>query len=146
MAFYRFHSGRGAGADRVSARIFNRPSDHRGPFARLTGAKASTFDVAIQLGSILAVVVLYWRRFMGLLYPGRIHTDSPTPFAGLRGIGLLILTTLPPSIVGLLLHSRIKMLFSPGYVAGLWRWGRCSCCSWSIAAVGLRLAIRRLTR
>ena len=83
-----------------------------------TGAKASTFDVAIQLGSILAVVVLYWRRFMGLLYPGRIPTDSPPPFAGLRGIGLVILPTLPPSSVGLLLNSRIKRLFSPGYVAG----------------------------
>lgn len=83
-----------------------------------TGAKASTFDVAIQLGSILAVVVLYWQRFMGLLWPGRIHTDSPTPFAGLRGIGLLILTTFPSSLVGLLLHSKIKMLFTPEYVAG----------------------------
>ena len=88
-----------------------------GDLLGFTGAKASTFEVAIQLGSILAVVVLYWQRFMGLLWPGRIQTSAPKPFAGLRGIGLLLLTTLPPSILGLLLHSHIKTLFTPTSVA-----------------------------
>lgn len=92
-----------------------------GELLGFTGPKASTFEVAIQLGSILAVVVLYWPRFMGLLFPERITSESAdsgsAPFAGLRGIGMLILTTLPPSILGLLLHPYIKKLFTPASVA-----------------------------
>ena len=88
-----------------------------GELLDFTGPKATTFEVAIQLGAILAVVVLYWQRFLGLLQPGRIHARTRTPFAGLRGIGLLILTTLPPSVLGLLLHSHIKQLFNPLTVA-----------------------------
>lgn len=83
-----------------------------GDLLGFTGAKANTFDVAIQLGSILAVVFLYWPRFWGLLFP-----KAGSRFSGLRGIGLLLLTTLPPSIVGLLLHAKIKALFTPASVA-----------------------------
>lgn len=78
-----------------------------------TGEKANVFDVVIQLGAILAVVVLYWDRFIGLLAPrpGR-------RFAGLRGIWLLILTSLPASVMGLLFHKQIKaFLFTPATVA-----------------------------
>lgn len=92
-----------------------------GELLGFTGPKASTFEVVIQLGSILAVVVLYWPRFMGLLFPNRITSESSTPgtapFAGWRGIGMLFLTTLPPSILGLLLHPYIKKLFTPANVA-----------------------------
>ncbi|HBV92917.1 MAG TPA: undecaprenyl-diphosphatase, partial [Pantoea sp.] len=31
------------------------------------GEKAETFEVVIQLGSILAVVVMFWRRLFGLI-------------------------------------------------------------------------------
>lgn len=77
-----------------------------------TGAKAETFEVAIQLGAILAVVILYHERFTGLLksVPGR-------RFSGMRGIWLLFLTSIPASIVGLLAHSAIKSLFNPTTVA-----------------------------
>lgn len=84
-----------------------------GTLLDFTGPKASTFEVAIQIGSIFAVIMVYWNRFMGLLVPGRIHSTAPKPFAGLRGIWLLFLTTLPPSVIGLLLHSQIKQLFTP---------------------------------
>ena len=66
------------------------------------GEKAATFNVVIQLGAIMAVVVLYWERFWGLLRP-----QPYVRFAGMRGIILLILTCLPACIVGLLLHSTI---------------------------------------
>ncbi len=73
------------------------------------GEKADTFEVVIQLGAILAVVVLYFKRFWGLVCP-----QADVRFAGLRGIGLLLLTTIPASILGLLLHSVIKgYLFNP---------------------------------
>jgi len=78
-----------------------------------TGEKAATFEVVIQLGAILAVVVLYWDRFWGLL-----RNDPARPFSGLRGIWLLVLTTIPASVAGLIAHDFIKRyLFGPQTVA-----------------------------
>lgn len=77
-----------------------------------TGPKAETFEVAIQLGAIAAVVVLYWPVFWGLVRP-----SGRRRFAGLRGLVLLALTTLPACVLGLFLHSVIKGLFFPLSVA-----------------------------
>lgn len=76
------------------------------------GPKAATFGVFIQVGAILAVLALYWRRFLSLLCP---RPDSA--FSGLRGIVLLLLTTLPGALLGLAFHSFIKSLFTPATVA-----------------------------
>ena len=38
------------------------------------------------------------------------------PFAGLRGIWMLFLTCVPACVLGLLLHSQIKSLFTPSMV------------------------------
>jgi len=78
-----------------------------------TGPKADTFEIAIQLGAILAVVVLYRERFIGLL-----KTDPARPFSGPRGIWLLFLTSLPALGIGFALHHAIKAhLFGPRTVA-----------------------------
>jgi len=78
-----------------------------------TGPKADTFEIAIQLGAILAVVVLYRERFLGLL-----RTDAARPFSGPRGIWLLFLTSLPALGIGFALHHAIKAhLFGPRTVA-----------------------------
>uniref|UniRef100_I2Q1R4 Undecaprenyl-diphosphatase n=1 Tax=Desulfovibrio sp. U5L TaxID=596152 RepID=I2Q1R4_9BACT len=78
-----------------------------------TGDKADSFEVIIQLGAILAVVVLYWKRFWWLLSPKPLHA-----FSGLRGIGLLFLTSLPAGLVGLVARKTIKAyLFGPITVA-----------------------------
>ncbi|MBQ9406972.1 MAG: undecaprenyl-diphosphate phosphatase [Desulfovibrio sp.] len=83
-----------------------------GELLNFSGAKAATFDVVIQLGAILAVMVLYRRRFVGLVRP-----RPYVRFAGTRGIVLLLLTSLPACILGLLLHSSIKeYLFRPATV------------------------------
>ena len=80
-----------------------------GELLHFTGPKAATFEIVIQLGAILAVVTVYWSKFWGLLNFSRSKS-----FAGWRGIWLLILTTAPVCIVGLLLHSVIKKyLFGP---------------------------------
>ncbi len=77
------------------------------------GEKAATFEVVIQLGAILAVVVLYWGRFWGLLRP-----QPYVRFSGLRGILLLLLTSLPACVLGLIAHPWIKQyLFTPATVA-----------------------------
>lgn len=74
-----------------------------GDLLNFTGPKAATFEVVIQLGAILAVVVLYWPRFLGLLIP-----SGEKKFSGLYGIWLLLLTSIPACVAGLLLHSIIK--------------------------------------
>jgi undecaprenyl-diphosphatase len=80
---------------------------------RQDSAALGTFEVAIQLGSILAVVILYRRRFLDLFRSG-----SPRAFSGARGLSLLLLTCLPASICGALLHTLIKNhLFTPASVA-----------------------------
>lgn len=100
-----------------------------GELLAFTGEKAATFEVAIQLGAILAVVVLYWPRFWALICPlpkmrdipaalsfssTHKNTDMPDdkntrlPFSGVRGLFMLFLTCLPASVLGLLLHGYIK--------------------------------------
>ena len=69
-----------------------------GDLLNFSGEKAATFQVVIQLGAIMAVVVLYWGRFWGLLRP-----QQGVPFAGLRGIWMLFLTCVPACVLGLLL-------------------------------------------
>jgi undecaprenyl-diphosphatase len=81
-----------------------------------------TFEVFIQIGAILAVILLYRQRFIGLL-----DFKRSEGFAGFRGLFLLGLTTVPAFIVGFLLHGFIKdHLFNPTTVAlglgvgGIW--------------------------
>lgn len=77
-----------------------------------TGEKAATFEVFIQLGAILAVVVLYHKRFTGLF------NTKTKGLAGFRGLKLLAITTIPAVIAGFLLHGIIKeKLFNPFTVA-----------------------------
>jgi undecaprenyl-diphosphatase len=70
-----------------------------------TGERAKTFEIVIQLGSILAVVVMYRKRFVALL--------SPKSSEGLTLVHL-ILGMIPAVVAGFLLHGFIKSyLFSP---------------------------------
>ncbi|MFV0421560.1 undecaprenyl-diphosphate phosphatase [Oleidesulfovibrio sp.] len=78
-----------------------------------TGPKAESFQVAIQLGAILAVVCLYKERFKDLF-----NFRCERRFSGIRGWLLLALTSAPASFLGLLAHSYIKEhLFGPVTVA-----------------------------
>ena len=78
-----------------------------------TGEKAATFEVVIQLGAILAVVMLYRERFIGLIKP-----DKDKAFSGIRGLWLLFLTSGPAAAIGLVAHDAIKeRLFTPVTVA-----------------------------
>ena len=77
------------------------------------GETAKTFEVVIQLGSILAVVVMFWRRLFGLI---GIHFGHP-PHEG-SGKGRLtllhiLLGMIPAVVLGLVLHDTIKSLFNP---------------------------------
>lgn len=84
-----------------------------GSLMHFTGPKAETFDIAIQLGAILSVVVLYRERFTGLL-----RTSRRQRFSGRYGVWLLFLTTLPALFFGFFGHRIIKTyLFGPHTVA-----------------------------
>jgi len=80
---------------------------------------ADTFKVVIQLGAVLAVLVLYWRRFAGFL--------NVTPAAMKRpGLNLIhvVVAMIPFVLTGFAIHDFIKgRLFGPapviiGLVAG----------------------------
>jgi undecaprenyl-diphosphatase len=79
------------------------------------GEKAATFQVAIQFGAILAVVLLYWRRFADLLpfcASGSRCRDSK--LVGWAGLWRIAAATLPALIVGYLAKDTIKhYLFTP---------------------------------
>lgn len=92
-----------------------------------TGPKAETFEVVIQLGAILAIVVLYWNRLLALagLHRGR-PPESGGKASGPQGLGLrhIAAAALPGIAAGLLFHDFIKTyMWSPatvlvGLVAG----------------------------
>ena len=78
------------------------------------GDTANTFEVVIQLGSILAVVVMFWRRLFGLI---GIHFGKPPAHEG-QGSGRLslihiLLGMIPAVVMGLIFHDTIKSLFNP---------------------------------
>jgi len=79
------------------------------------GDKASSFEVVIQLGAVLSVVFLYWRRFLGLVPHGpesKFHTNST--LAGWAGLWRIGLATLPALVVGFVARHTIKeRLFTP---------------------------------
>jgi len=83
------------------------------------GEKASTFEVAIQLGAILSVVVLYHERFLRLIPINRApYSPLGSALDGWSGIIRIGVATLPALIVGFLVRNIIKRyLFAPLPVA-----------------------------
>ncbi len=78
-----------------------------------TNQTAATFEVVVQSGSILAVVVIFWRRLCNLI---GIRTGYlPHEGAGEGRLNLIhiLLGMIPAVISGLLLHDIIKTLFNP---------------------------------
>ncbi|PBI82441.1 undecaprenyl-diphosphatase [Rahnella victoriana] len=82
-----------------------------------TGDISKSFEVVIQLGSILAVVVMFWRRLFSMI---GLHFGKPPVHEGTgsRRLNLLhiILGMIPATVIGLLFHSQIKSLFEPKFV------------------------------
>lgn len=92
-----------------------------GDLVHFTGEKAATFEVFIQLGAILSVVIIYRDRFLGLI-PSRkskksLFTQLLTGDSMPTGYHILV-AIIPILIVGFLLHGIIKsLLFNPVTVA-----------------------------
>ena len=78
-----------------------------------TGDAADSFDIVIQLGAILAVLVHY-RRLLSARTAGLLRGDR----ASVQLLVALVLGFAPTAVVGLLLRKKIKaLLFGPGPVA-----------------------------
>ena len=75
--------------------------------------KAKTFEVIIQLGSILAVVVMFWRRLFGLIgiHFGEVPHEGKT--SGRLKLTHILLAMIPAVVLGLIFHDFIKSLFYP---------------------------------
>ena len=74
---------------------------------------AGTFEIVIQLGAILAVIVLYWRRFYDVLI-GLFRRD-PGAWLFTRNV---LLGVVPSMAIGFIVYDYVKaMLESPAIVA-----------------------------
>jgi undecaprenyl-diphosphatase len=83
-----------------------------GALLGFTGEFAKTFQVAIQLGAILAVVAYFWERLFGLA------RGLPTDPGARRVLLSVAAAFLPAAIIGFFAHEAIKMyLFNTRTVA-----------------------------
>ena len=73
----------------------------------------AVFNIAIQPGAILAVVVLYWRTFFEVIV-GLFHR-SPSALAFVRNI---LLAFFPAAVLGVALGDYIEMLLGNAVVVG----------------------------
>lgn len=76
------------------------------------------FEVVIQLGAILAVVVLYWKKLYGAVieFFTFIFTGGKKGAKGFKfGINVII-ASMPALVIGLTLYDSIKGLFKPSAV------------------------------
>jgi undecaprenyl-diphosphatase len=84
-------------------------------FVDMLGFKAppgQTFEVMIQLGAILALITLYYRKVFGTIF------GLPSDPAARRFALLIVIGFLPAMVLGAAFHKVIKeVLFSPAVVA-----------------------------
>lgn len=89
-----------------------------GNLINFKGSFAEMFEVVIQLGAILAVVVLYWQKIKDsvLEFFKYIFTGGKEGKVGFKfGINVIV-ASIPAGIIGALFYSKIKRLFAPEYV------------------------------
>ena len=100
----------------------------------LLGFKAdewAVFNIAIQPGAILAIVVLYWRTFWDVLTG--LFRRSPSALAFVRNI---LLAFLPAAVLGLALGNWIELLLGSALVV-----------AWALIIGGIAiLAVERFAR
>ncbi len=96
-----------------------------GSAINFNGEFAKMFEVVIQLGAILAVVVLYWEKIKESIieFFKFIFTKGKEGNTGFKfGINVIV-GSIPIGITGLLFYRKIKALFRPeaviiGFIVG----------------------------
>ncbi|WP_116090344.1 undecaprenyl-diphosphate phosphatase [Sphingomonas crusticola] len=77
-------------------------------------ARWEVFNIVIQLGAILAVIVLYWRTFWAVLM-GLARRDA----ASWRFLRNILVAFIPAGVIGLALHKKIEALLSNAQVVAV---------------------------
>jgi len=85
-----------------------------GELIGFTGPTSATFNIVIQLGAILAVLVAYWKRFAAVL--SGLPRWQPGPVAFTRNV---LLAFLPSAVVGLIAYDAIKGLMETPIVVAV---------------------------
>jgi undecaprenyl-diphosphatase len=102
--------------------------------SELLGYDAATwamFNVVIQLGAILAVVVLYWRTFWAVA--SGLLRMNPVSWRFTRN---LLVAFIPAAVIGLALHSKIEVLLGEPMVV-----------AWALVIGGIAiLGVERLVK
>ncbi|WP_291636042.1 undecaprenyl-diphosphate phosphatase [Clostridium sp.] len=84
-----------------------------GNIINFKGEFANQFEVVIQLGAILAIIVLYWNKIWGSVVA--FFQAKPS---GIKFWTNIIVAFIPAAVFGLLLNDKIdEYLFNPGTVA-----------------------------
>ncbi|HEY3831855.1 MAG TPA: undecaprenyl-diphosphate phosphatase [Acidimicrobiia bacterium] len=97
---------------------------------------ADTYTIVIQLGAILAVIVVFWGRIVEI-FQGLLGRSAE----GRRLLMVLLIAFLPAAIIGFAFEDKIKdHLLDPGPVAAAWLVG-----GLAIFAIGTRLHRRGAT-
>jgi undecaprenyl-diphosphatase len=74
-------------------------------------AQWAVFNVVIQLGAILAVIVLYWRTFWAVLVG--LLRNSPESWRFVRNV---LVAFLPSAVLGFLLIDRIEQMLGSAHI------------------------------
>ncbi|MBW8743896.1 MAG: undecaprenyl-diphosphate phosphatase [Sphingomonas sp.] len=77
-------------------------------------SKWEVFNIVIQLGAILAVVVLYWRTFWAVLQ-GLMRRDATS----IRFTRNVLVAFIPAAVIGMALHKRIEALLGDAFVVAV---------------------------
>jgi undecaprenyl-diphosphatase len=72
------------------------------------------FNIVIQLGAMMAVVVLYWRTFVAVIM-GLIKRE-PGAFAFVRNI---LIAFLPAAVIGLAIHKQIEAMLGSAMIVSV---------------------------
>lgn len=75
------------------------------------------FDVALHLGTLLAVTIYFWKDLLRL-GQSIVRPGLPGGEGDRRLVGLLLLATVPGAIAGLLLEHRVETVFRSPHLVG----------------------------
>ncbi|MFZ3069953.1 MAG: undecaprenyl-diphosphatase UppP [Anaerolineaceae bacterium] len=80
----------------------------------LAPAEAFVFDVLVQLGTLVAVIVYFWKDLVTLFKAmvAGVKTHQPLQQADSRLGWLIVLATIPAGLAGLLLKDKVEAAFS----------------------------------
>ncbi len=79
-------------------------SGHLALVQSIFGYENLSFDVFLHLASILAIIIVFWKDIIGLIYPWNNNK--------LKYLGILLIGIIPAGIAGFLLRQYIESVFS----------------------------------